>query len=850
MNKTKTISVIMIGLMLFSGSMMFLFNFKQPIILVEASPAFVKVKDGYISYLDDRGYNFQFACEINQILILESEVSIQEGQIIVESNNSFGITKLIFNQTDSNNVKFAINHQGNFNRDYWFRMHIFNRGLTHIEDRNILSWETGNFDYSDMIDESFWIDQNDVGDYWLSLRFLDQVDFYIDPILSSEIILDSTSVFAYDRTSDRDLSKVSVHYNFDYGSGVTIYDQSENGIDGTLIGTPTWEDSLNDSFDECLRFNSDSDSWSMGDHDELEFGNVNGDIPFMISFWLNRVNAAGWIYGKMTSTENPISYLYYEAGNDIKLRFRLDNNSVDSGHFVFGESPYFNAPRGSWQHLVVTYDGSADHSGIEFYLNGTKITKTGGNFQNGGTYIGVPYDTSYGNYGFGGIDSGDNTGNGDVDEYQIWKDVTPSDADILALFESGAVFFDEHSSTETGNWTGFATNGTSQIQYNLNYTISDPSNASEDELWTYHNHSFYYYHNYTFVNTTFGNGTTKTIESGFSISVENSTHDKVDFTAGEVDGIYIWWFVTENAITNLIINPDESNGTLTNVSSVEYNIKVANGSVSIPNSPVTIQILDFAGDSLQSESKSTNANGWVNSTTGDFQFPHSGNNTYWVRAISMNQSFVGVMVKRFYAYNDWNEPVINNIVFEDILTADTSFTLGVYVIDDWTALADLTMSMDYSFVSSGTLTESASLSLSIDHYTISLIGQEAGTSLWFQITVEDNMSNSFTSTIYQTDWIIEEEGTPAGGDGDGNGAPAVVGQPTGGIPDVVLILLFGAGAVSVAVVGYAVFQRVQVRTRRVETREVITGLGTFGRSEEKIVVKGRKPKGKKKKKRK
>ena len=168
------------------------------------------------------------------------------------------------------------------------------------------------------------------------------------------------------------------------------------------------------------------------------------------------------------------------------------------------------------------------------------------------------------------------------------------------------------------------------------------------------------------------------------------------------------------------------------------------------------------------------------------------------------------------------------------------------MVDDWTDLADISVDMDYSFVSSGTLTESASLSLSVDHYVISLIGQEAGTSLWFRLTVEDNMSNRFESSIYQTDWIIAEEGIPAGGDGDGDGVSPAAVTPAGGIPDVVLILLFGAGAVSVAVVGYAVLQRVQVRTRRVETREVVTGLGTFGTSKEKIVVKGRKPKVKKK----
>jgi hypothetical protein len=339
------------------------------------------------------------------------------------------------------------------------------------------------------------------------------------------------------------------------------------------------------------------------------------------------------------------------------------------------------------------------------------------------------------------------------------------------------------------------------------------------------------------------------VVSGFELNSINSTHDRIVFE-DMVNGTFNWFFLTENAVTNLLINPDEFNGTLNNVSVVDYNIEVANGSIGIPNSPVKIEIIDFAGTILDSDNKSTNANGWLNSTTDTIQFSYSANNTYWLRASSLNETFRGVMVKRFYAYNDWSAPVVNNIVYEDSLVAGDFFVCDIYVVDDYTELADLSLIMDYSFVSSGTLTETSALSLEGDHYEVSLIGQDAGTTIWFQITILDNLSNSFESIIYQAEWLVAEEVAPSGG-GDGNGVSPVVGQPSGGgIPDVVLLLLFASGAIATAVVGYAVLQRVQVRTRRVETREVITGLGTFGRTQEKIVVKGRKPKKKKKRKKK
>lgn len=386
----------------------------------------------------------------------------------------------------------------------------------------------------------------------------------------------------------------------------------------------------------------------------------------------------------------------------------------------------------------------------------------------------------------------------------------------------------------TGDWTGILVNGSSQIYYRLEYNTTRPTEVNE---WLYHNHTFYYPHNYTFLNVTFGDGDIKTLQEEFTLQSFNSTHDQIIYE-DTVNGSFTWYFLTGNAIAYFGINPQwQVNGTVTNQSLIQYDIQIANGSTGIENYPVNISVLWSDETLIYSELKSTGTDGWLNSSFTS-QLEMLADNKFYIKATGLNSTFMGYAVDYYLAYNDWNVPVIDNIQFDEQIYAGNNFELAITVSDDWTPLADLNVRMWYSFVSAGALDDVVAPNLVGGTYTTTFIGQDAGETLWFKVVIIDNQSNTVETTVYQTDWIEvppEEAGAPTG-DGDGVALPVT---PTrAGTPDIVFILLFAAGALMVAVLGYAVFRRVQVRTRKVETREVITTLGRVGTTKEKIEEKG------------
>jgi hypothetical protein len=400
-------------------------------------------------------------------------------------------------------------------------------------------------------------------------------------------------------------------------------------------------------------------------------------------------------------------------------------------------------------------------------------------------------------------------------------------------FTYGDTTVANQSGNVIGEWYGFLVNGSNQAYYKLNYTITEPSELVN---WVYHNHSFYYPVNYTLVNVTFGDGTFKTIIDGFEIENYNSTYKKVVFET-TVNGTFDWNFLTPNAITYLNINPQwQVNGTLINHSLIQYQIRVANGSEGIMNYPVNISVKWSDETVLYLEQKSTGSNGWLNSSF-DQNLAMLADHEFWVCVTGVNQSFMGYAVDYYLSYSDYTPPTITAIEYEESTDPKIPKPFNVWVEDEWTITQECTVEMQYSYISSGTLTESTMGSFQAGKFVISLAGQTADTTIWFKFIVSDNLSNSFETQVFQAIWeepaVVAGDGD--GGDGDGGAPPA--GAPSrGGIGSEWLILLFAIGAVFAAVLIIGIYRRVTVRTRRVEEREVISVFGRTGQAKEKIKV--------------
>lgn len=823
----KLVGFVLTGIILFSVSMNLLMRFETKQDEDSSNLQFIKVKDGYFSYLDSKGYNLEFACEINQVLITETKQSISEDQIIIESENSFGKTVFLFDKVDEDNIKFTADHQGNLQRNYWFRMIILNEGLIHYPLKSVLTWNSGSFDYSDMqVESTFKIEKNDNEDFLISVYFNNQVDFYIDPILSKEIVMGSTTVFEEADVGgaiiDDDNITTLLHYDFNEqssGTGnVTDISSYNRSVFEVFTDSSEFTDtSYNTAAQSSMRLEDES---YLANTDDDAFETQSKTAGMWVKFEEFPQNGQDDIFQKQNHWEFSIQN-NSNSGNVPKIKWW--NPIYEGSWYVWSDELLLN----QWYFIVGTFDN--DSQLLKIYLNGV---------------LNETQDTSPGGVWQEAMDKNITLGWLAANEYiakfddVFYSNVSYSATQILTLYENSPVPFADLNTTNIGNWTGYLVNASSQVIYNLDYEITSDILIDANGSLVEHNHFFYYPANYTLLNVTFGNGTIKTIESGFDLHSYNSTHNRMNFTEGIIiTGNWSWFFLTSNALTYLSITPDLST-VVYNQTSLSYNIRAVNGSLGLVNYQVLLQIMSSDEVVHYSAIKYTGTNGWLNSSSSGFTLPFKSDYKFYLVVTGQNETRLGYITTYFRSYNDVEAPVIQQITFNDTLYADVSFTVDVIAADDHTALADLSVIMYYSFVTSGSLSEITGLNLVGGIYTASLIGQDVGVSLWFKIVVADNLSNAYESTVYQVDWIATPEPSAAQGGGSGDGGGIAVTPSAAATPDLAIILVFLSGAIMVAVLGYAVFKRVTVRTRKLETREVVTTLGGFGQSKEEIKEKG------------
>lgn len=115
-----------------------------------------------------------------------------------------------------------------------------------------------------------------------------------------------------------------------------------------------------------------------GTSDRIIMGNVlnladDGSDPFSISFWIKTASGSGVqrFVSKLTGSAD--GYGIYQNGNIIYMLIGsyLDNCVFNSYNF-----PQLN--NNTWHHLVWTYDGSQDASGMKLHINGGTNVLTGG----------------------------------------------------------------------------------------------------------------------------------------------------------------------------------------------------------------------------------------------------------------------------------------------------------------------------------------------------------------------------------------------------------------------------------------------------------------------------------------
>jgi hypothetical protein len=158
------------------------------------------------------------------------------------------------------------------------------------------------------------------------------------------------------------------------GSGTTVTDRSDagNSLDLTIRDTggalPTWDtgDKLRGTY--SLKIAGNNDQAYIADNAKLDFA---ANAAFSLSMWVKKIDLDDTdTVTYLAKMANSSPYRGYEvgavAGGVIKFLF-VDTYS--SAALAVKTSTTHMSSNSNWNHIVVTYDGSAEDNGVTIYHN-------------------------------------------------------------------------------------------------------------------------------------------------------------------------------------------------------------------------------------------------------------------------------------------------------------------------------------------------------------------------------------------------------------------------------------------------------------------------------------------------
>lgn len=176
-----------------------------------------------------------------------------------------------------------------------------------------------------------------------------------------------------------------------------------------------------------------------GDHINIpgslpSFTNGSGtDSPFSISCWVKSAEAIGSdqvIIAKQTSGAYEWALSYTTTG---EVNIILSTTDLTSGSIEATSTSTFT--QNVWQHVLVTYDGTKDETGLKIYIDGTLETVTA---VENGTYTGMSDTISSAYIGRRpiGLTNASDEFEGDMDNMRIYYRLLAGE-EIAALFAEG-----------------------------------------------------------------------------------------------------------------------------------------------------------------------------------------------------------------------------------------------------------------------------------------------------------------------------------------------------------------------------------------------------------------------------
>jgi hypothetical protein len=119
--------------------------------------------------------------------------------------------------------------------------------------------------------------------------------------------------------------------------------------------------------------------------DDHTFVDDSGDVPFSVSFWINQSSTAAgiqYIMFKGATATGRYEWTIYGSSTSLICRLHGAGSSTDYMQILAGGA----LSAGSWQHYVLTYDGSTTVNGLNIYKNGSLLSPSR---TTNGTYSGM-----------------------------------------------------------------------------------------------------------------------------------------------------------------------------------------------------------------------------------------------------------------------------------------------------------------------------------------------------------------------------------------------------------------------------------------------------------------------------
>ncbi len=121
-------------------------------------------------------------------------------------------------------------------------------------------------------------------------------------------------------------------------------------------------------------FDGNSDYIDCGLNANLSFGNTSSDFPFTFSMWVkvDDLSTSHLLIEKGDfSTSNNREYVFY-IKSDGSIYNNIYSNGVGLNRRGRKTSTGIISPN-TWYHVVWTYNGNSDYSGIKIYLDGVRV---------------------------------------------------------------------------------------------------------------------------------------------------------------------------------------------------------------------------------------------------------------------------------------------------------------------------------------------------------------------------------------------------------------------------------------------------------------------------------------------